>query len=474
MNDVRPLRKSIVTGCVLMTVVLCLSLAIANYIGYRNTLYVRYEAYITDLLRFAADNIDVDDMEECLETGVKSEKFEETQALFDNIKDTHNIDFIYVIIPLNTKPTDNIMNVIAGMSTYEKKYIPENAVTLGGLTGTDYTAKTAKQYYDAVDSGDKIFFFEEWADRWGRDYTGIMSLYDSEGNYFAELCVDVSVNDINNVIRYHVMICVLLIVIISLLFTFIFLSWTKRNITDPIQSIEHEVVALAQKSRGQGNPDELVINMPRIQAKNELRSLSTAITTLSEDLRNYLVNALSARDVALAAQRKARELSEQANKDSLTGIRNRQSYDTEVSKIEWNIESKGFTRFGIGMVDMNFLKRINDTYGHEKGNLAIIKLCTVVCKTFAHSPVFRIGGDEFAIVLENEDYEDAEARVEEFKNILKKLEEDESLEPWDRVSAAIGWSLFDPATDKKVEDVFKRADSNMYENKKAMKAMREA
>ena len=54
---------------------------------------------------------------------------------------------------------------------------------------------------------------------------------------------------------------------------------------------------------------------------------------------------------------------------------------------------KGEKKLGIAIVDLNFLKKINDTYGHEKGNLAIKKLCFIICHIFQHSPVFRIGGD---------------------------------------------------------------------------------
>ena len=134
MEKKKTLRKNITFRFILFVAVLCICLSVANYVGYRNALYQRYEDYITDVLLYAASNIDVDDMEECMETGVKSEKYQATQELFDNIKDTHKIDFIYVIITRNTESTDNIQNVIAGMSTYEKTYVPENRVILGGLT----------------------------------------------------------------------------------------------------------------------------------------------------------------------------------------------------------------------------------------------------------------------------------------------------------------------------------------------------
>ena len=54
-------------------------------------------AFISDLLKYASWNIDVDDMKECLKTGLKSGKYQETQMMVDTIKDTYNFDYIYVI-----------------------------------------------------------------------------------------------------------------------------------------------------------------------------------------------------------------------------------------------------------------------------------------------------------------------------------------------------------------------------------------
>ena len=78
--------------------------------------------------------------------------------------------------------------------------------------------------------------------------------------------------------------------------------------------------------------------------------------------------------------------------DALTGIRNKMAYDYEVEKLEKDL-ADGFNEFGLAMVDLNFLKKSNDTYGHEKGNISIRRLCMLVCEVFEHSPVFRIGGN---------------------------------------------------------------------------------
>jgi diguanylate cyclase (GGDEF)-like protein len=125
--------------------------------------------------------------------------------------------------------------------------------------------------------------------------------------------------------------------------------------------------------------------------------------------------------------------------------------------------------YGLAVVDLNDLKGINDTYGHEKGDEAIKALCVFVCKIFKYSPVYRIGGDEFVVILENTDYENRDILVETFKEEIKEISQDNSLSPWERVSTAIGCAVFDPARDKHASSVFKRADEAMYANKREMK-----
>jgi diguanylate cyclase (GGDEF)-like protein len=123
------------------------------------------------------------------------------------------------------------------------------------------------------------------------------------------------------------------------------------------------------------------------------------------------------------------------------------------------------------MVDLNYLKRINDSYGHDKGNVALVKLSGIICNIFKHSPVFRVGGDEFIIILMGEDFDHLEEREEQFKNTISEIQKDTGLEEWERVSAAIGVSKF-TQNDKTIDDVFKRADEAMYKEKTRMKAVR--
>ncbi len=207
-----------------------------------------------------------------------------------------------------------------------------------------------------------------------------------------------------------------------------------------------------------------------VKGRNEIAFLSRQFADLILEMDEYINNLLSARKELKDTKRIADEMNALAKKDALTGVRNKTAYDSEARRLEWKI-ADGKKDFGLAMVDLNFLKRINDTYGHDQGDIAIKKLCQIICNIFKHSPVFRIGGDEFAVILEKDDLWNIQMLTTEFNAKLEKLANDDSLEPWEQVSAAIGHAIFN-SSDKNIADVFRRADQNMYERKKEMKAER--
>lgn len=166
------------------------------------------------------------------------------------------------------------------------------------------------------------------------------------------------------------------------------------------------------------------------------------------------------------------QLENLALKDGLTGLRNNKAYSIEIQRIDKEISERK-ANFGIAMVDLNFLKQINDSYGHEYGNKAIIALSKILCDIFKHSPVFRFGGDEFIILLENNDLKNITVLSDKFTKIIKQNRLNNALSPWEKISAAIGIAIYDEKSDHSTTDVFKRADEKMYECKLAMKAARQ-
>jgi diguanylate cyclase (GGDEF)-like protein len=152
-----------------------------------------------------------------------------------------------------------------------------------------------------------------------------------------------------------------------------------------------------------------------------------------------------------------------AYQDALTHVKNKAWYDKTKERLDQEI-IEGKARFGLIMADLNNLKKINDTYGHDHGNEYILGSCHQICLTFAHSPVFRIGGDEFVVLLEGGDYDNRNELMKELRAFFTD-NKDPWKEPWLRYSAALGMSVYEEGKDISVDDVFKRADSLMYKDK---------
>ena len=153
--------------------------------------------------------------------------------------------------------------------------------------------------------------------------------------------------------------------------------------------------------------------------------------------------------------------------DELTGVRNKNAFKEYSESIDDKIKSgeKNFS-FGLILCDMNDLKLMNDTRGHNFGDEAIQRASRIICNIFTHSPVFRIGGDEFVVVLTGEDYENRR----ELLNLLI-VESLENKKSRSGPVIAAGMAEYKAGSDKAFAKVFNRADKLMYKNKKELKSI---
>ena len=152
-----------------------------------------------------------------------------------------------------------------------------------------------------------------------------------------------------------------------------------------------------------------------------------------------------------------------ANRDALTGVKNKRAYAQTEMELDEQIAQDMMPPFSVVICDINGLKEVNDTQGHKAGDDFIRSACAVICDVFDHSPVYRIGGDEFAVIIRDRDFDRRDSLIKEFlyvreKNLEKGL-----------VTVAIGISDYRPGKDMRLQDVFERADARMYEDKKQFK-----
>ena len=224
----------------------------------------------------------------------------------------------------------------------------------------------------------------------------------------------------------------------------ILLAWLfSRKVTKPLQQLTE-----AARQADAGNYDFTL----EYKGRDEVGLLTGTFKRMAEHMKAHI-----------------NDLNRRANVDALTSVRNRGAFTAYVEEMQKNLQAAPENaEFAVGMFDCNDLKTINDTYGHEKGDIFLKTATRVICKVFQHSPVFRIGGDEFAVILRNDDFWNRE-------ELVRKFEEDSAAisaaaeNPWEKVSVSMGIAVYDPQTDHCVNDTVRRADKVMYINKKAQK-----
>ncbi len=154
-----------------------------------------------------------------------------------------------------------------------------------------------------------------------------------------------------------------------------------------------------------------------------------------------------------------------ANRDSLTEVGSVSAFHQKVFEWDSMILKHRNQPFAVVECDLNDLKKVNDALGHEAGNEYLKANCSVFCSIYKHSPVFRVGGDEFVILLVGEDFNNRAALMEELKNRISTEKEISSK----RISFAVGMCEFDHDIDAGLQDTLKRADQLMYKHKRKLK-----
>ena len=156
---------------------------------------------------------------------------------------------------------------------------------------------------------------------------------------------------------------------------------------------------------------------------------------------------------------------EVAYRDPLTGAKSKHAFVEKESETDALIYEGKAGDFTVLVCDVNGLKAINDTLGHKAGDEYIKAAGKLICEHFKHSPVYRIGGDEFAVLPEGRDLENIDAIL---SGINDRVEKNIAL---NEVVISIGRADFKPGADNTFHAVFERADYLMYERKKQLKAM---
>lgn len=279
-----------------------------------------------------------------------------------------------------------------------------------------------------------------YQDRWGRFYSTYTPVFNSSHKVTGIVSMDFSADWYENqiyslvkstaiVIMGSIIIAAVIIILITIRYRkrFLLLFHKVNAVSDGIETLVNEVVPGSEAARRQA--DNMTASDDEIAVLNEKL----------ESLREMIGDRISF-------------IRSQAFIDVMTGLGNRTAYEDHVKKLD-DEAREGRASFSIAVFDINGLKEINDQEGHKKGDEVIKEAALLLKNTFADMQIYRIGGDEFIVVNEN-DFSDLQEKVD-------TIHAEQG-----HVSMSMGFAEFIRGQDFDYHSVFNRADNAMYNHKK--------
>lgn len=295
------------------------------------------------------------------------------------------------------------------------------------------------------------------ADRWGNFYSAYSPVFDSKGDVAGIVGIDFDAGWFDSQVQKYTL-SITIVSALTVAVGAIVMALITNRVRKRFRELDDELLGLS------GNVDQLMDAMASYsgfeapeskrpsadqeeQSADELAALAGKIRTMQSEMSMYL-----------------EYLHEQAYTDALTKAGNSTAYHEIVAELEGKI-AKGTAAFCVAVFDINSLKELNDTYGHEYGDLYIQAAARVLIAVYGAEHVYRIGGDEFAVINEDVREDAARLKLADVTATVAAFNADE------RPCAAVlaisqGASEFAPGEDKAYADVFARADHEMYANKR--------
>ncbi|MBO4514294.1 MAG: diguanylate cyclase, partial [Lachnospiraceae bacterium] len=301
----------------------------------------------------------------------------------------------------------------------------------------------------------------------GRMFAYFEPVRDDLGKVQCHVCVAFSMEELYQQ-DFSYLIGVLFVVGIGVTLVLVLdVNMVRRSVIRPLKQMSDCARSFTYDTESDRFRNVQAMEELNIQTHDEIQELYYEFMSVMKESLYYMTNLSRAKNSIQAQEEKLDQISETAYKDALTRVGNQASFNKLTDTLNRDIAEKK-AKFAIVMVDLNNLKYVNDTYGHKYGDSYIKGCCNIICGVYKRSPVFRVGGDEFVVVLRNEDYISRLLRMTQITEAFMASYGQESAQPWEKYSASVGMSEYTDA-DTNVDQVVKRADAAMYENKQKFK-----
>lgn len=251
------------------------------------------------------------------------------------------------------------------------------------------------------------------------------------------------------------------LVVLGLIATLVFALVAVQLARSVSQPIEQLAAAARQIERREAAPQ-----YPAATGVHEVAQLSQSMRSMTESLlqREQELQSLNQTLEQQVQQRTAaletanRQLEQLATRDALTGLYNRRHFDEKLNECVHSSKRSGRS-FALLVLDADYFKRVNDTYGHAIGDAVLQHIAALLTdNTRGTDFVARYGGEEFVVLLPNTLHKDEALTVAEK---IRSAVEHSSFPEVGHLTVSIGFSLWGSAKDSGV-DIFKRADEALY------------
>ena len=444
------LRTKMIIQLMFVTLFIAATISFVSYSIYRESAVNERIRIADGITMMVVEEINPSRVDEYLELGRQAEDYNDVERKLYRIRASNSdIRYLYVY-----KIMEDGCHVVFDLDTATVEASPPGSV--------EEFEEDFDEYLEDLLAGRPIppIINDE---KYGYLLTIYKPVYNHHGQCVCYAAIDFSMDQINDYGRTFIaevvtMFSSVLILILVLSFAFI-----ENNIILPVNTMAYCARNFAYDSEEAREQNIQHMKNLDIRTHDEIENLYSAFLKTTSDSMHYFEN-LKRSKIQLAV------MDELAHKDALTGLKNKAAYNKDTARLDADIVA-GKAAFAIIMIDVNYLKRVNDTYGHERGNEYLINAAKLACSVFGEEHVYRIGGDEFVVILDGDNLAHCEKNIARIRAEIERFRADTTLEPWEKVSAAVGVSHY-TSGDINAEEVFKRADSDMYQNKLAMKAVR--
>lgn len=236
--------------------------------------------------------------------------------------------------------------------------------------------------------------------------------------------------------RNHLLMVILLVTCGILTGYLCFTIYMTKKIVQPLKQLN-----VAAKEIADGNMDVSI----ECNTNDEVKTLTESIQQMAQNLKAYV-----------------KEINGLVYRDGLTGVKNKMYYFEYIKSLSEETQKQPYAVVVFNVLD---LTGINKTRGRKYGDALIVTACSIICRVFSHSPIFRIGGDEFVAFLKGNDYMKCRELLQEFESLSSNV----TLEDAPDITVRIVYGTAQSADGTEpYEEVFRRADEEMYQKKKGM------